>query len=172
MTDRVGQRLDSYQLIRLLGAGSFGEVYLAEHVYRKDQVAVKVLPRLADSDLQSFLNEARSVRLKHPHIIQVRDFGIDNHVPFIVMDYAPHGTLRQRHPKGTRLPLASIVTYIEQIASALQYAHDERLIHRDIKPENLLIGTRGEVLVSDFGRNFNRREQFSSFHRCKVHTKR
>ncbi len=151
MTDRVGQRLDSYQLIRLLGTGSFGEVYLAEHVYRKDQVAVKVLPRLADSDLQSFLNEARSVRLKHPHIIQVRDFGIDNHVPFIVMDYAPHGTLRQRHPKGTRLPLASIVTYIEQIASALQYAHDERLIHRDIKPENLLVGAQGEVLVSDFG---------------------
>ncbi len=151
MTDRVGQRLDSYQLICFKGAGSFGEVYLAEHVYRKDQVAVKVLPQLADSDLQSFLNEARSVRLKHPHIIQVRDFGIDNHVPFIVMDYAPHGTLRQRHPKGTRLPLALIVTYIEQIASALQYAHDERLIHRDIKPENLLIGTQGEVLVSDFG---------------------
>ncbi len=151
MTDRVGQRLDSYQLICFEGAGSFGEVYLAEHVYRKDQVAVKVLPQLADSDLQSFINEARSVRLKHPHIIQVRDFGIDNHVPFIVMDYAPHGTLRQRHPKGTRLPLASIITYIEQIASALQYAHDERLIHRDIKPENLLVGTQGEVLVSDFG---------------------
>ena len=153
MTDRVGQRLDAYQLIRRLGAGSFGEVYLAEHVYRKDQdrVAVKVLPQLADSDLQSFLNEARSVRLKHPHIVQVRDFGIDNHVPFIVMDYAPHGTLRERHPKGTCLPLASIVTYVKQIASALQYAHDERLIHRDIKPENLLVGTQGEVLVSDFG---------------------
>ncbi|HEY4034858.1 MAG TPA: serine/threonine-protein kinase, partial [Ktedonobacteraceae bacterium] len=153
MTDRVGQRLDTYQLIRLLGTGSFGEVYLAEHVYRKNRVAVKVLPQLADSDLQSFLNEARSVRLKHPHIVQVRDFGVDkdNHVPFIVMDYAPHGTLRQRYPKGTHLPIASIVTYVGQIASALQYAHDERLIHRDIKPENLLVGTRSEVLVSDFG---------------------
>jgi serine/threonine protein kinase len=67
------------------------------------------------------------------------------------MDYASNGNLRQRHPKNTRLPLETIVTYIKQVADALQYAHDERLIHRDIKPENMLLGRRNEVLLSDFG---------------------
>ena len=101
MSDRVGQRLDDYLLVRLLGTGNFGDVYLAEHVYRKNLVAIKVLLPLSDSDLPAFLNEARTIRLKHPHIVQILDFGVDNKVPFIVMDYAPHGTLRQRHPKGT-----------------------------------------------------------------------
>ena len=71
--------------------------------------------------------------------------------PFLVMDYAPNGTLRQRHPKGTQLPLTTIVPYVKQVANALQHAHDEKLIHRDVKPENILLGRRNEVLLSDFG---------------------
>ena len=67
------------------------------------------------------------------------------------MDYAPNGTLRQRHPKGTLLPLDTILDYVKQIADALQYAHDEKVIHRDIKPENMLLGRRNEILLSDFG---------------------
>src|SRR5947199_6308073 len=67
------------------------------------------------------------------------------------MDYANNGTLRQRHPKGTVLPLPTVVKYVKQVADALQYAHDEKLIHRDIKPENMLIGRRGAILLSDFG---------------------
>ena len=151
MADHSGQRIDHYHLIRLLGTGSFGEVYLADDMHRKSRVAIKVLPQLTDSDMVGFLNEARTIRLQHPHIVQVRDFGVDNHVPFIVMDYAPNGTLRHRHPRGTRIPLSTIVPYVNQVASALQYAHDERMIHRDVKPENLLLGPANEVLVSDFG---------------------
>jgi serine/threonine protein kinase len=74
--------------------------------------------------------------LIHPHIVRVLEFGVEGRIPSLVMDYAPNGTLRKLHPKGTSLALATIVTYVKQIADALQYAHDEKLIHRDIKPEN------------------------------------
>jgi len=152
MADRVGQQLDDYRLVHLLGAGNFGEVYLGEHIHYRTQVAVKVLKiHLTPDTLKDFLNEARTVRLKHPHIIQIVDFGIADDTPFIVMDYAPNGTLRQRHPQGTRLPLQSILPYVKQVASALQYAHDTRLIHRDVKPQNMLVGRNNEVLLSDFG---------------------
>ncbi len=67
------------------------------------------------------------------------------------MDYAPNGILRQRHPKGIPVPAKSIVAYVKQVAAALQYAHDRKLIHRDIKPENMLLGLNGDVLLSDFG---------------------
>lgn len=152
--EREGQQLDNYLLLRLLGQGAFGEVYLAEHVRRRTQVAVKVLlTRLSNEELHMFLNEARVFRLKHPHIVPVIDFGVErkNNTPFLVMDYAPNGTLRQRHPPGVSVPLSMVVSYVRDVASALQYAHEEDVIHRDIKPANLLIGQRGEILVSDFG---------------------
>src|SRR5207248_4859551 len=90
--------------------------------------------------------------LRHPHIVRVLDFGLQEGIPFLVMDYAPGGTLRNRHPKGTRLPLETVVSYVRQVASALQYAHEQRLIHRDLKPENLLLGPEQQILwLSDFG---------------------
>lgn len=67
------------------------------------------------------------------------------------MDYAENGSLRQRHPRGTRLSPSSIVPYAKQVSGAFQYAHNEKLIHRDIKPENMLLGRRNEILLSDFG---------------------
>src|SRR5205823_4446293 len=90
-------------------------------------------------------------RLRHPHIVQVLDFGVQETTPFLVMDYAAGGTLRQRYPKGTPLPLDTVLIYVTQVAEALQYAHQEKLIHRDVKPENLLLGRHNEVLLSDFG---------------------
>jgi serine/threonine protein kinase len=67
------------------------------------------------------------------------------------MDYAPHGTLRDRHPKGTPLALETLLPYVKQVADALHYAYEQKLIHRDAKPENMLLGERGEVLLADFG---------------------
>ncbi|GCE13120.1 serine/threonine protein kinase [Tengunoibacter tsumagoiensis] len=154
MADRVGQRLGNYTITQLLGQGGFAEVYLGEHLYLKSQAAIKVLQaRLSSTDdMDSFLKEAQTIaRLAHPNIVRVMDFGIDEETPYLVMDYAPNGTLRQRHAKGIPLPLTTILPYITQVADALQYAHDERLIHRDIKPENMLIGRRNEILLSDFG---------------------
>ena len=153
MADRVGQQLGNYRLIHLLGRGHFAEVYLGEHIHLKTQAAIKVLhEQVEGNDLEGFLNEARTIaRLHHPHIVRVLDFGVEDGTPFLVMDYAPGGNLRKLHPKGTGLPLETVVSYIKQVAEALQYAHDQKLIHRDIKPENLLLGPDNEVLLSDFG---------------------
>jgi serine/threonine protein kinase len=154
MTNRVGQRFGQYRLIRFLGRGSFGEVYLSEHIHKGTLAAVKVLQaRLTPEDLKEFINETSTMfRLHHPNIVQLLDFGIGpDDTAFLTMVYAPGGTLRQRHPRGTQLPPELVVGYASQIAAALQHAHDERLIHRDVKPENILLGPNDEVWLSDFG---------------------
>ena len=153
MADRVGQQLGNYRLLRLLGRGGFAEVYLGEHLRLGTQAAIKVLhTSLEDDDVEGFLREAKIVaRLKHPHIVRVFDFDVENHTPFLVMDYLPNGNVRRSHPKGTLLPPQTIVSYVTQVASALQYAHDEKLIHRDIKPENMLLDRDDTLVLSDFG---------------------
>jgi len=147
------RQLGNYRLIRLLAGGGFAEVYLGEHIHLNTLAAIKVLHAELDShDLEVFRKEARLVaRLHHPNIVSIHDFDVKNGTPFLVMDYAPNGTLRQRHPKGTLVSPATILPYMKQVGEALQYAHDERLIHRDIKPENMLIGERDRILLSDFG---------------------
>jgi serine/threonine protein kinase len=151
VANRVGQQFGNYQLIQLLGKGSFAEVYLGGHIHLGTLAAVKVLQtRLMDVD--AFRTEARIIaHLIHPYIVRVLEFGIEDQVPFLVMDFAPYGTLRQRHATGERIPLPAVISYVKQVADALQYAHDERLVHRDVKPGNMLVGRRNEVLLSDFG---------------------
>jgi serine/threonine protein kinase len=153
MENYVGQQLGNYRLIRLLGKGGFAEVYLGEHIHLRTRAAIKVLQmRLAENNAEAFIQEARMVaHLIHPHIIRVLDFGVREAVPFLVMDYAPGGTLRQRYLRGMPLPATTLFPHITQIATALQYAHNNKLVHRDVKPENMLIGANNEVLLTDFG---------------------
>lgn len=148
-----GEQLGNYRLIRLLAQGGFADVYLGEHIHLGTEAAIKVLrTRLSSKDLLTFREEARIVaRLHHSHIVTIFDFDVRNGIPFIVMDYAPNGTLRQRHPKGSVLAPATIIPYLKQVADALQHGHDQQVIHRDVKPENMLIGRKGEILLSDFG---------------------
>ena len=150
---RVGQQLGNYRLIQVLGRGNFASVYLGQHIYLHTQAAIKVLhEQLLDDSVASFLTEARTIaHLRHPHIIQVLDFGVEDATPFLILNYAPNGNLRQHHQKGMRLALHTVVSYVRQIADALQYAHQRQLIHRDVKPENMLIGRNNEILLSDFG---------------------
>jgi len=152
-SDRANQQLEMYRLTRLLGESGSSAVYLGEHLGLHIPVAIKVLSgRFTRSDQEKFLAQAHILsQLEHPHIVHIYDFGIEKGTPFLVMSYAPHGNLRQRHPRGSHVPLESIVSYVKQVASALHYVHYHKLIHRDIKPHNMLLGPRGEILLSDFG---------------------
>jgi ABC-type transport system substrate-binding protein len=153
MDTHRGRQIGNYRLIRLLGQGGFADVYLGEHVYLKTLAAIKLLgARLAQDEMDRFLAEAQTIaRLRHPAIVRVLEFGVEGSAPYLVMEYAPNGSLRHWHPRGAILTPAVVLPYVRQVAEALQYAHEERLIHRDVKPENMLLGPRGEVLLSDFG---------------------
>jgi serine/threonine protein kinase len=137
MGERDGQQLGNYRLLRRLGRGGAAEVYLGEHVFLNTQAAIKVLQApLPEQDVPAFLREARMIAgLTHPHIIRVLDFGVQDETFYLVMEYAPKGTLRQIYPPGTRLSQSTIAVLVRQIADALQYAHDRNVIHCDVKPE-------------------------------------
>src|SRR5690349_13128038 len=114
MSDRVGQQLGNYRLERLLGSGGFADVYLGKQIYLDSLAAIKLLKTtLSEGDREDFRAEARTlVRLIHPHIVRILDFGLEDNTPFLVMDYAPNGTLRQRHQRGERLSLGIVVDYV------------------------------------------------------------
>src|SRR5437588_7680466 len=153
MGDRTGQQFGNYRLVRLLGQGGYAEVYLGQHLRLNQQAAIKVLhAHLTEQEAEHFQQEAQTIAtLVHPGIVRVFDYDVQDGVPFLVIDYAPNGSLRQRYPKGSLVPLKVIVSSVKQVADALQYAHEQKFIHRDVKPENMLLGRRQEVLLSDFG---------------------
>ncbi|HEX7736201.1 MAG TPA: serine/threonine-protein kinase [Ktedonobacteraceae bacterium] len=153
--DLSGKQLGNYRVTRLIGHGGFADVFLGEHIYLKTQAAIKVLHTRVNQDqnaIHYFLGEAQTIaRLTHPHIIRVLEFGIEEDTPYLVMEFAPNGTLRQHLPRQVPLSVLMAVYYVKQVASALQHAHNNQLIHRDVKPENFLLGANYEVLLGDFG---------------------
>ncbi len=153
MADHLGDQLGNYRLVRLLGQGDDAEVYLGEHLYAGISAAIKVPHVLQErSVFEHFRAEARILgHLNHPHIVRMLDFGIERNIPFLVLEYAPDGTLRQRHPKDTQLPIEVICSYVNQVADALQYLHDHKLLHRNVKPEHMLINREGLIVLSGFG---------------------
>ncbi|HLZ60938.1 MAG TPA: serine/threonine-protein kinase [Ktedonosporobacter sp.] len=148
-----GQQFGIYHLRRLLGRKDCTEVYLGEHLHQHTQVAIKLLyGRREQDEATKFLIQAGTLtELRHSHIVSVLDYGIEDDVSFLVMDYAPHGSLRERHPKRTRLPLDMVLHYARQIADALYYVHQRNLVHRDVKPHNMLLAADDRVMLSDFG---------------------
>jgi serine/threonine protein kinase len=154
MADYTGQQFGNYRLTGVLGQGGFARVYLGTHLHLGTEVAIKVLQGalLTAGDIEKFRQEAQIIaNLAHPNIVRVLDFGVQDGVPYLVMDYAPNGSLRTHLPQNTPLPPERIFPFLRQVADALQYAHDHKLIHRDIKPENMLLGRLNDVLLSDFG---------------------
>ena len=153
MVDLAGRQLGNYRVLRLLGCGSFADVYLGEQIYLKSHAALKVVrTQVTRTQSAAFLQEARILaHLKHPYIVRILDFAVEADIAYLVLEYAPGGSLRTTFPSGTRVSLDVILRIVEHVVPALQYAHDEGFVHRDVKPENLLWGSHGEVLLSDFG---------------------
>jgi serine/threonine protein kinase len=158
---QVGTVLEgAYRLTRLLGEGGMGAVYEALHLRLDKRVAVKVMAReLAASDeaLARFRREVQvTSKLAHPHIVHVSDFGTaPAGEPFLVMEYLEGEDLSDRLNRVGRLPLATTVSIVNQVSSALAATHAKGVVHRDLKPENLFLlraeGVTDFVKVVDFG---------------------
>ena len=142
-----------YRVLREIGSGGMATVYLAEDLKHGRDVAVKVLhARLASSvGSERFLREIRvSARLNHPHILTLIDSGQAGDALFYVIPFVDGESIRAKLDREKRVDLQETATLIRQVASALDYAHQQGVIHRDIKPENILLH-RGVAMVSDFG---------------------
>ncbi len=154
MPNRVGQQLSQYYLTRLLGRSAIAELYLAEHTVHGTEAAVKVLQvDLSAAELESFLRAARTLpNLVHSNVLQVIEVGLSREAarfPFLVMEYTPNGSLRQRHPVGSQLPPLALLAYVRPLAEALHAVHLQGFVHGDVKPENILIGSNDQILLSD-----------------------
>lgn len=154
MEDLTGRQLGPYQIIAPLGEGGMAAVYKAFQPGVERFVAMKILPRHLASDPQfvfRFQQEAKLLaRLQHPHILPIHDFGEVDGYSYLVMPFIEGGTLVDLM-KGEPLPLSTMRRIITQVGDALDYAHASGLIHRDVKPSNVLIDTRGNCLLTDFG---------------------
>ena len=151
-TNAVGRQLGNYRLLSVLNRESNATTYLGTHVHLSTQVAVRVYQtHLLQNDQEYFLAEVQAAaRLVHPNIMRVLEFGVEGETPFLVTTYTPGCTLRERYAEGSILPLSTVVLYVKQLASALDYAHSMHLLHLDLKPEHLWLSNVGEVLVSNF----------------------
>jgi serine/threonine protein kinase len=153
--DLSGRELGDYRLLRRLGRGAMAEVYLAEQVSLRRQVAFKVLKRSLAADpsyVRRFHNEAQAAaRLVHANIVQIHDVGCLDGVHYIAQEYVPGQNLRQLLTRSGPLDIRRTVGILRQVAAALHKAGQQGIIHRDIKPENIMIAASGEVKVADFG---------------------
>jgi TolB-like protein/tetratricopeptide (TPR) repeat protein/tRNA A-37 threonylcarbamoyl transferase component Bud32 len=143
----------SYAIERVLGEGGMATVYLATDLKHRRQVAVKVMrPELAATlGAERFLREVEiAAQLSHPHILPVHDSGDAGGVLYYVMPYVEGESLHERIRRETSLPVDEALRIAREVAEALAYAHNRKIIHRDIKPANIMLSA-GHALVADFG---------------------
>jgi serine/threonine protein kinase len=149
----IGRVIGKYRIEVFLGGGGQAKVYKAYHPALDTYVAIKVLPPYFAAEegfIERFKQEARVIaRLRHPNIVTVYDFGEEQGLTYIVMDYVEGGTLASR--LGRPLFLDTALHIVEQIGRALDCAHSQGVIHRDVKPGNVLMAREDWVLLSDFG---------------------
>jgi serine/threonine protein kinase/tetratricopeptide (TPR) repeat protein len=154
MSLRSGEKLGSFEILAVLGAGGFGEVYRAKDLKLGREVALKVLRGELSRDperLRRFEREARAASaLNHPNIVTVHDVGTCDSTPFMVMELVEGETLREVLSRGPLAP-AELLRIAGQMADGLAKAHGAGIVHRDLKPENVMVSADGWVKILDFG---------------------
>jgi len=154
-----GQNLGKYRILEPLGRGGMAQVYKAYHPQLDRYVAIKVLRSdlVEEAEfLARFRREARAVAaLRHPHIVQIYDFDVQDDLYYMVMELLEGDTLKNylnaMRVRGERLPLGETVRIFSDALDGLSYAHGEGIIHRDLKPANIMLTRRGQAVLTDFG---------------------
>lgn len=154
MAALVGKRFGDYQVTALLGEGGMASVYRAQHNQTGREVALKVMrSELAENEMfiRRFQREAQTVAaLSHPHILKIHEYGHHRKTAFLAMEILPGGSLAALMRKGP-LTIDDAAQVLEDIALALDYAHNLGIIHRDLKPQNVMLNAESRAVLTDFG---------------------
>src|SRR5947199_2095182 len=143
----IGKQIGNYRLIKEIASGGFATVYQAQHLYLSNRVvALKLLHmHMPARERERFIQEAQFLEsLQYRYILSVVDMGFDKDRAYLVSEYAPGGSLRQRLDQSRLLPIDQVLTILTQVGEALHYAHQQKLVHCDLKPENILFNAQGE----------------------------
>ncbi|HYG63814.1 MAG TPA: protein kinase, partial [Thermoanaerobaculia bacterium] len=152
-----GQSVGRYRVVRFLGSGAMGEVYLAEDPHIERKLAIKTVrlagrPQEIEDRKKRLLREARAAgRLLHPYVVTLFDAGEVEGLLYLAFEFVEGDDLGSRLAGGWRPSLGEVLRIVRQTAEALDYAHGQGIVHRDIKPSNILLDPAGRVKVADFG---------------------
>jgi eukaryotic-like serine/threonine-protein kinase len=149
---KKGQRIGQYEIVEAGMQTRLGHTYLGQRVYQNTQAMLEILQLpLLDELKEAFLAQTQTImQLDQAYILRLRDAGLQSHYPFLVAEYGAYRTLREVCPAGNQQPLALLLAYLKQIASALQYAHSQHVLHGDIRPENIWLDRDNNVLLWGF----------------------
>src|SRR5215813_6244321 len=155
----LGRQVDEYRIDKALGQGGMARVYRALDVKLERYVALKVIApdfRADEEYTARFTREAQSIaRLTHPNIVHIYRFGQADGIYYMAMQYvegADVGWLIEDYrASGELMPVADVVRIVQDIGSALDYAHSKNVIHRDVKPSNIMVDNQGRAILTDFG---------------------
>ncbi len=146
-----GQKVGKYQILRSVGSGGFGSVFLAKDTWLNIKVAIKV-PHKQSLELFKLLKEPRlQAALNHPNIVRMISAEKENRVFFMVMEYVKGKTLEKIIEKERVLDLLQAIDYITQICYGVDHAHKSKIVHRDLRPSNVIISEEGTAKITDFG---------------------
>ncbi len=151
-TDRTGQIVSNYRMLRLQSNSHLADIYLAQQPEFLTQVVLKIFHApLSHQEQTLFLSQAQAIaHLTHPNIVPLLDYGVEDAFCFLVTAYVPDETLRQRYPLGSQLTVSHVLPFVKQLAAALSYAHARNVVHQNIKPENMFLERNGNVALTDF----------------------
>jgi serine/threonine-protein kinase len=162
-----GAMLGSYKIVRKIGKGGMGEVFLVQHTVLNQKRALKVILEKRSNDpciVQRFINEVMvHAKLEHDNIVRVYDAGNVSGLRYLVMKYVDGSTLAEFIGKGQGMRLPAARRCLEEILTGLAYAHGKSVIHRDIKPSNIFVTEAGKCKIGDFGGAFEQESSGSGY---------